>query len=171
MPSQQIPHPTSTNFDEDNISPPAKRLKRSQSLGEEDSTSREVSESESLPTTPRARNFKKEIPDSEDEFTPENEDQSDYQLTELESTLPLVKTDKEAIAIYESHRFGIENASEDLKTRLDQRTWTRGKSSIYVDAFNLALETVLEDEGHLFDEAEQEVFAQWRLLDYEAQYL
>ena len=61
--------------------------------------------------------------------------------------------------------------AEDLKERLHQRTWTKGKSSIYVDAFNLALETVLEDEGHLFDEKEMEVFHQWRALDYEAQYL
>jgi Fanconi-associated nuclease 1 len=58
-----------------------------------------------------------------------------------------------------------------LKDRLSNRTWTKGKSSIYVDAFNLALETVLEDERHLFDEKEIEVFKQWRELEYEAQYL
>ena len=64
-----------------------------------------------------------------------------------------------------------EDVPEDLKARLSQRNWTRGKSSIYVDAFNLALETVLEDEGHLFDEKEMEVFNQWKGLEYEAQYL
>lgn len=40
-----------------------------------------------------------------------------------------------------------------------------------MDAFNLALDTVLEDEAHLFDSKEMVVFEQWRTLDYEAQYL
>lgn len=43
--------------------------------------------------------------------------------------------------------------------------------SMYVDAFNLALDTVLKDESHLFSEAETEVFAKYRSLDYEAQNL
>jgi len=58
-----------------------------------------------------------------------------------------------------------------LKERLDTGNWTKGRSSIYVDAFNLALETVLEDEAGLFDEMEIEVFNQWKALDYDAQYL
>ncbi|KAK6544032.1 hypothetical protein TWF694_000746 [Orbilia ellipsospora] len=45
------------------------------------------------------------------------------------------------------------------------------KSSIYVDAFNLALDTVLEDESYLFDDAEHEIFNMYRNLDYEAKYL
>jgi fanconi-associated nuclease 1 len=45
------------------------------------------------------------------------------------------------------------------------------RSSIYVDAFNIALDTVLEHEEHLFNEKEKAVFAAWRGLDYEAQYL
>lgn len=45
------------------------------------------------------------------------------------------------------------------------------RSSIYVDAFNIALDTVLEQEEHLFNEKEKAVFAAWRGLDYEAQYL
>ncbi|CAK7225528.1 hypothetical protein SBRCBS47491_005918 [Sporothrix bragantina] len=45
------------------------------------------------------------------------------------------------------------------------------RSSIYVDAFNIALDTVLEQEQHLFSEKEKAVFAAWRDLDYEAQYL
>ena len=49
--------------------------------------------------------------------------------------------------------------------------WEPGKSSIYVDAFNLALDTVLEDEAHLFSVDELEVFVQWRKLGYQAQYL
>ncbi|KAL1889552.1 hypothetical protein Sste5346_008800 [Sporothrix stenoceras] len=45
------------------------------------------------------------------------------------------------------------------------------RSSIYVDAFNIALDTVLEQEEHLFNEKEKIVFAAWRGLHYEAQYL
>lgn len=45
------------------------------------------------------------------------------------------------------------------------------KSSMYVDAFNLALDTVLQDELHLFSDAEQEVFAKYRSLEYEPQFL
>jgi Fanconi-associated nuclease 1 len=44
-------------------------------------------------------------------------------------------------------------------------------SSIYVDAFNYALDTVLKDEAYLFSDEEAEVFAKYRSLDYEAQYL
>ena len=45
------------------------------------------------------------------------------------------------------------------------------RSSIYVDAFNIALDTVLEQEEHLFNKREKAVFAAWRQLDYEAKYL
>lgn len=44
-------------------------------------------------------------------------------------------------------------------------------SSYYVDAFNMALDAVLETEAHLFNEKEKAVFNAWRHLDYEAQYL
>ena len=52
-----------------------------------------------------------------------------------------------------------------------QQEQALGRSSIYVDAFNLALDTVLEDEAHLFSRAERCVFEQWKVLGYEAQYL
>ena len=45
------------------------------------------------------------------------------------------------------------------------------KSSLYVDAFNLALDTVLEDESYLFDEEEHKIFEVYRKLEYQAQYL
>jgi hypothetical protein len=45
------------------------------------------------------------------------------------------------------------------------------RSSVYVDAFDLALDTVLKEESYLFDYAEQEIFAKYRSLDYEAQHL
>ncbi|CAK7214605.1 hypothetical protein SCUCBS95973_002203 [Sporothrix curviconia] len=59
------------------------------------------------------------------------------------------------------------DASEDALT--DDAPLYR--SSIYVDAFNIALDTVLEQEEHLFSKKEKAVFAAWRDLDYEAHYL
>lgn len=94
--------------------------------------------------------------------------------TAFESSLPAIATDKEAIEEYEAMRasqLSQEDNRENASSRLDSRKWIRGKSSIYVDAFNLALDTVLEDESHLFDDKEKCVFAQWRELSYEAQYL
>lgn len=89
--------------------------------------------------------------------------------TELESSLPAVQADNRAIEEYELSR--AVDDEPGLQQRLRDGTWRKGRSSIYVDAFNLALETVLDEEAHLFDEAEMEVFRQWRELDYEAQYL
>ncbi|KAE8447599.1 hypothetical protein EG329_010570 [Mollisiaceae sp. DMI_Dod_QoI] len=165
MLGRTIPHPVSTKF-HDNVLPPAKRLKTFDTTDGKDS--RDVSDAESIVTIP---NRFREVPDSEEENESGDEGPSALQRpTELESALPPVKTDKEAIDEYEAMR-SAEDVPEGLKSRLNQRNWTKGKSSIYVDAFNLALETVLEDEGHLFDEKEMEVFNQWRELDYDAQYL
>ena len=173
MLGSRIKHPPSTNFNDDFETPTAKRLKRHDSTdsslsrkevsGAEDEVERE--------TTPIdvPRRLSREISDSEaetdDDFLP-----APSRKTDLESTLPPVKTDKEAIAEYEATR-AAEAEGLDLQGRLGQRKWVTGKSSIYVDAFNLALETVLEDESHLFDEPEMTVFEQWRALSYEGQYL
>lgn len=165
MVGRRVPHPFSTKFHDDN-GPPAKRLKTFESTDAEDF--RDTPENESVPTSPKQ--FQDEIPDSDDENESKDEGVSTQRPTELESALPPVKTDKEAIDEYEAMR-ASEDVPDDLKDRLSNRSWTKGKSSIYVDAFNLALETVLEDEGHLFDEKEMEVFKQWRELEYEAQYL
>ncbi|KAK6358549.1 hypothetical protein TWF730_007878 [Orbilia blumenaviensis] len=86
---------------------------------------------------------------SNDEPPPSQLDQDD-EFTGLESSLPQL-TDYEAITREESSG--------------------PRRSSIYVDAFNLALDTVLEEEGYLFDEGEHEFFERYRALDYEAQYL
>jgi Fanconi-associated nuclease 1 len=166
MLGRKVPHPASTKSRHD-IARPAKRLKSFESTDSEDS--RGVSSDEDALTALNA--YRDEIPDSEDDDELEDDDEvTSKRPTELESALPPVKTDKEAIDEYEAMR-AAEGMPEDLKSRLNQRSWTKGKSSIYVDAFNLALETVLEDEGHLFDEKEMEVFNQWRELEYEAQYL
>jgi Fanconi-associated nuclease 1 len=166
MLGRRIPHPSSTNFHDD--SPPVKRLKTYEST---DDDSRDVSPVR----TPRT-----EILDSEGECSSREDGVANTFITELESALAPVKTDKEAILEYEAMRAaegsaeGVNKEPGDgggLNERLSKRNWTRGKSSIYLDAFNLALETVLEDEGHLFDEREMMVFEKWRELDYEAQYL
>ncbi|OJJ99732.1 hypothetical protein ASPACDRAFT_1901137 [Aspergillus aculeatus ATCC 16872] len=90
--------------------------------------------------------------------------------TELESSLPAVQDDSQAIEEYEAARLASQD-EPDLHQRLQDGKWRKGRSSIYVDAFNLALVTVLDEEAHLFDEVEMEVFKQWQELDYEAQYL
>lgn len=89
--------------------------------------------------------------------------------TELESSLPDIETGREAIEEYEMIHSEEQQDGEGQKLR-DGR-WEKGRSSIYVDAFNLALETVLDEEAHLFNEAELEVFRQWKNLPYESQYL
>ena len=92
------------------------------------------------------------------------------QRTDLESALPSIKTDKEAIEEYEAQR-AAGDAELGLESRMERAEWVRGRTSIYVDAFNLALNTVLEEESHLFDAAETKVFDDWKALSYEAQYL
>jgi fanconi-associated nuclease 1 len=94
-------------------------------------------------------------------------------ITDVESCLAPVRTDQEMIDEYESSQAAqqeVLSGSEALN-RLNQRRWIRGRSSIYVDAFNLALEIVLDEESHLFNEAERALFEFWKNLSYEAQYL
>lgn len=116
------------------------------------------------------------VPDSD--VDDEEQPRSTHQ-TAFESSLPAVATDKEAIHEYEVMRASQASQAsrasqgdpDGPSARMDNRQWVRGKSSIYVDAFNLTLDTVLEDESHLFDAREMSVFGQWRGLSYEAQYL
>ncbi|OAL55839.1 hypothetical protein IQ07DRAFT_181466 [Pyrenochaeta sp. DS3sAY3a] len=157
MITQFIKHPESTNFD-GNKDRPAKRQKTGASPSKP-------------PPTPR-RNRRLEVPDSDaDDSDNEIEKEEKDHRTDLESALPPVKSGAEAIQEYEAFKASQEENADDVGERLEKRAWIRGKSSLYVDAFNLALDTVLEDESHLFDAAEREVFSIWRDLDYEAQYL
>ena len=164
MLGKAIPHPKSTNFDEDEEdfkTPPSKRVKRD--------ISDYVNNSSSQNTSRVSR--RDAIPDSDaDSDDEEYEEEPKTRRTDLESALPPIQTDKEAIEAYEASR-AAEQAELGLKERFDGQKWVRGKSSIYVDAFNLALDTVLGDESHLFDDAEHAVFRQWRDLSYESQYL
>ena len=168
MLGQRIQHPPSTNYDEDFPTPAAKRLRRLNSH-ESTTSSREGSDDDvNFPASPYL--CCREVADSELESDEENAPLESVHKTDLESALPPIQTDKEAIQEYEATR-AAEATSMNLHDRLDQRKWTRGKNSIYVDAFNLALETVLIDEAHLFDPAEMSVFEHWKSLSYEGQYL
>lgn len=92
--------------------------------------------------------------------------------TDLETSLPTIETEEQAIREYEASQEKDEVDQEPrLHARLRDGSWQKGRSSIYVDAFNLALETVLEEESHLFDEAELHIFNEWKGLAYESQYL
>ncbi len=166
---QRIKHPASTNYHDDQEMSSVKRLKR---LASNDSSHVSESSGDDLlrADTPRE-------PGSEAEDVEEDGDDDAKRMTaskrptDLESTLPSIRTDKEAIREYETSRAANGEPEATAEDRLRNREWVRGQSSIYVDAFNLALDTVLEDEKHLFDEAELAVFQAWRDLPYEARYL
>jgi Fanconi-associated nuclease 1 len=108
--------------------------------------------------------------DAEDEDESQDAPTAAHQ-TDLESALPVVNVDADSIKEYEAFKASQTEDVPDGEESPKNRNWVKGKSSLYVDAFNLALDTVLDEESHLFDEAEMDVFRQWRHLDYEAQYL
>ncbi|KAF4548280.1 VRR-NUC domain-containing protein [Elsinoe fawcettii] len=168
MVGTKISHPPSTNFSgsEDFEKRPIKRIKRSPPDDDIPLSS---------PIKHDAHNdLSSAVPDDID---PDTDTDSQAPIapdkpTDLETALPPIRTDKEAIRAYETSRFtDLASSPDDASSRLSARKWVRGKSSIYVDAFNLALDTVLEDESHLFDAAETRVFDDWKALSYEAQYL
>lgn len=165
MLGQRIGHPKSTNFYEDeNRSPrPTKRLKRDETDDTTDSAH---------VISPSHRNRNRIIPDSDADSDVDHEPIVEKsRKTDLESALPQINTDQEAIDEYEASRAAEAEEKDTAGNRLNNRKWIKGRSSIYVDAFNLALETVLDEESHLFDEAEKALFEYWKDLSYEAQYL
>lgn len=91
--------------------------------------------------------------------------------TEVENALPETQSPEEAIQEYEDFKQSQQASSDDGGTEQKPPLWIKGRKSIYVDAFNLALDTVLEEESNLFDDKERNVFQQWRELDYEAQFM
>ncbi|KAI1329558.1 VRR-NUC domain-containing protein [Xylariaceae sp. FL0255] len=90
--------------------------------------------------------------------------------TAIESSVLDIKPNKQAIEEYQNFK-ASQGDSATPASRLDSRKWVRGKSSLYVDAFNLALHTVLGEESHLFDAKEKQIFEAWNTLGYEAQFL
>ncbi|KAI0009805.1 VRR-NUC domain-containing protein [Xylariaceae sp. FL0662B] len=161
--------------------PPPKRVKREGSCGSDENSDQYGSKYDSsLKPLPRVR--RENTPDlafdnaasEQSEEQSETETETDIhplQPTAIESALPEVKADKEAIKEYESFRASQGDDPGTAAERLESRKWVRGKNSLYVDAFNLALSTVLDEESHLFDEKERHIFDQWNGLSYEAQYL
>ncbi|KAI1749364.1 VRR-NUC domain-containing protein [Xylaria castorea] len=127
------------------------------------------------PLKPRPGLRRDEAPDSPtDDDVGERSESEDAHApgpTAIESSLPEIKPDKQAIEEYQNSKAAQSNDAGSAASRLDSRAWVRGKSSLYVDAFNLALDTVLDEEAHLFDDKENRVFEQWRSLSYEAQFL
>lgn len=124
----------------------------------------EVSEADSVPHSPG-------LLEQNGDGTAENAGVPQSSQTNLEAALPQIKSEQEAIDEYEAHTAVQFEDVSDAKIRLGMRKWIKGKSSIYVDAFNLALDTVLDEEKHLFNEAELALFQHWQNLNYEMQYL
>jgi Fanconi-associated nuclease 1 len=144
----------------------AKRLKLARDVSSPSDSSHGLEREELATNKGETFDLNGEVPDVLDKAT-------NHHPTELESALPQTQSSRSEIADYEFTRSvdGSESSSADLRGRLNSRKWVKGRSSIYVDAFNLALETVLEEEDHLFDETETEIFNEWLHLSYEAQYL
>ncbi|KAH7170758.1 VRR-NUC domain-containing protein [Dactylonectria macrodidyma] len=141
---------------------PTKRPKREESMGHESDQSDSISPTKMIQIRAADGGY------SDDQ----EEDDSRLRVTDFENVLPPTQVDSQAIAEYEAMKSSqISTADNGEKAEKTHPLWVRGKSSIYVDAFNLALDTVLDEETHLFDEKEMEVFRQWRELDYGAQYL
>ncbi|KAH6646373.1 VRR-NUC domain-containing protein [Truncatella angustata] len=158
------------------VEPPAKRVKKEIPDSDGDS---ETSLSDRNPLRPTLNAARSKRVYTADTASPVNDDalfQSEADSvagrpTAIESSLPDIKADKEAIEEYETFRASQGEKSETATSRFVNREWVKGKSSLYVDAFNLALSTVLEDESHLFDEKERALFDNWEKSSYEAQYL
>ncbi|XXG94741.1 hypothetical protein Hte_000998 [Hypoxylon texense] len=163
--------------------PLPKRVKRDQ-VSDSDEDLDESLQPDSPPVKPLPGSRRVHIARSEvgdDEVSQQSEAEVDPpRRTAIESSLPKVKSGREALEEYENFRASQGNGDGDgdddknvasAASRLDSRKWVRGKTSLYVDAFNLALGTVLDEESHLFDEKEMHIFDQWNKLSYEAQFL
>ncbi|KAK4078639.1 uncharacterized protein Triagg1_2970 [Trichoderma aggressivum f. europaeum] len=140
---------------------PSKRLKR------DNGTDSESEEPNELPVE-----YGQQVIAASEALSDETDQRrSKERVTEFENALPPTETNEEAITEYEALRSSQNNAGEERSDVNTAPLWIKGRSSIYVDAFNLALDTVLEEESSLFSSKESEIFQQWRSLNYEAQYL
>lgn len=152
-----------------------KRRKAANDADEESSSQQEERpprwNGDAAPASPLVNAADPSTPALDGEVPVDDEPQVPSSQTELESSLPVIATDHQAVAEYEASQAVDDDVEPDLHERLEDGKWRKGKSSIYVDAFNLALQTVLDEEAHLFNEAEMEVFSQWKGLPYESQYL
>ncbi|KAI2614472.1 VRR-NUC domain-containing protein [Hypoxylon fragiforme] len=156
--------------------PPSKRVKREVCDSNEDSDQDIESDYAALKSLPKLRRVDTAASEPGDDETPQLSESEDNptRRTAIENSLPEIKPDKEALEEYQNFKASQEdedNANVDAASRLESRKWVRGKTSLYVDAFNLALSTVLDEESHLFDEKELYIFDQWKKSSYEAQFL
>jgi len=142
-----------------------------QSLKEEADAERAAKRIKTQHTSSSTRTNRTEIPDSDEDEDEDNVIPILSSTNGLESALPDIRTDQEAIDEYEAQRAAEQSELNATEGSPKQQQMVRGKSSIYLDAFNLALQTVLEEESHLFDDAEKALFVHWNSLGYEAQYL
>ncbi|KAI0196855.1 VRR-NUC domain-containing protein [Astrocystis sublimbata] len=155
-------------------SPPKKKVKREQAC-KSDAESDEY-HIDTPPIQPRPHMRRNETLDGlADDDSGERSESDDTHApgpTAIESSLPDIKPDKQALEDYQSFKASSQGKEAgSAASRLDSREWVRGKSSLYVDAFNLALDTVLDEEAHLFDDKEKRIFEEWGSLSYEAQFL
>ncbi|RYP89610.1 hypothetical protein DL770_004257 [Monosporascus sp. CRB-9-2] len=153
--------------------PPAKKTKREADSDDSNASEEPLSNSRALRQT---RTIQSDDAVASDlDFESSTDEPFGSRPPAIESSLPDVKLDKEALEEYEifksSQGYQGNNTAETAESRLESRKWVRGKTSIYVDAFNLALSTVLDEESHLFDEKERSIFAQWNSLGFETQFL
>ncbi|KAI0851510.1 VRR-NUC domain-containing protein [Daldinia vernicosa] len=161
--------------------PPPKRIKRDEGhVGAEESDEDLRPRSPPLKRLPAVRRVDTLVSELGDEDTPHNseaEGEGDAEAdaprrTAIEDSLPEIKSGKEALEEYEKFKASQDDSgSASAASRLDSRKWVRGKTSLYVDAFNLALGTVLDEESHLFDDKEMHIFGRWNKLSYGAQFL
>ncbi|KAI9171266.1 coiled-coil domain-containing protein MTMR15 [Paramyrothecium foliicola] len=150
-----------TTTTKDDTTRPQKRLKRE----EETTPAGEESEQSSIEGEPS-----RQRPGSVT-LEQNQEARETHRTTDFENALPPAGDEDEAIQEYEAFKSSQGDVPDETSSGQTRPQWVRGKSSIYVDAFNLALDTVLEEESTLFDTKELDIFEQWRSLDYEAQYL
>ncbi|KKA30760.1 hypothetical protein TD95_002607 [Thielaviopsis punctulata] len=97
-------------------------------------------------------------------FQPTTEQEGAASTTPLEASL---QVDVESHAAVEASVTSENGLDADAR----KSRWVKGQSSMYVDAFGMALDTVLCEEAHLFSRRELEVFDYWRELKYPEQYL
>ncbi|KAK5655418.1 hypothetical protein OQA88_5689 [Cercophora sp. LCS_1] len=182
-PTLKVPEGDSSHQENLEASPKAKKrrveeVKDSDDDDDDDSSCTGTCDDAVDYTSPRTSEPGERPEDTKDFESDDDQPRGPIHQIALESSLPVI-SNKEAIDEYEAMRASqIAESSQksgkakgDASSRIESCQWVRGKSSIYVDAFNLALDTVLEDEAHLFNEKEKEVFEQWSALSYEAQYL
>ncbi|KAI0898417.1 VRR-NUC domain-containing protein [Annulohypoxylon nitens] len=163
--------------DQSSNEPPTKRAKREEVRDSDEDSDQDIickSPVKKLKPLPGFRKRDTAVSGLDDDTSSPNSEAEvePSRRTAIETSLPEVRSEKEALEKYQAFKAsqGGED-STDAASRLESRKWVRGKTSLYVDAFNLALSTVLDEESHLFNEEETFIFDQWNKLSYETQFL